>query len=225
MRRGFTSLLAAALVMVACPAAVLADGDPASDVLITDDIFVPYERPSENQVSKLRGVIQQAREAGQPVRVAVIHSARDLGAVTNLYGHPQEYANLLARELQNPVEADQEGHGEPLIIVMPAGFGTKNVPPEVDRRLRGAEVPSDASPDELVAAVGWGVQELARISGRPIGEQFDEPKGDPATGVLVTVLVIVGLLVLVGALVFVRMRSGDAPEGEEATAQSPGGNA
>ena len=224
MRRVLIPLLAAVPVIVGCPAAALADGDPASDVLITDDIFVPYERPSENQVAKLRGVIQAAREAGQPVRVAVIHSARDLGAVTNLYGHPQEYANLLARELQNPVEQGQEGHGEPLVIVMPAGFGTANVPPEVDRRLRGAEVPSDASPDELVAAAGWGVQELARISGRPIGEQFDEPKGDEATGALVTVLVIVGLLLLVGVLVFVRLRSSSEPRRDEATAQSPGGN-
>ena len=224
MRPVITPLLAAIAVMVACPAAALADGDPASDVLITDDIFVPYERPSADQVAKLRGVIEAARGAGQPVRVAVIHSARDLGAVTNLYGHPQEYATLLARELQNPVEPGQEGHGEPLIIVMPAGFGTKNVPPEVDRRLRGAEVPSDASPDELVAAAGWGVQEMARISGRPIREEFEEPKGDDAGGALVAVLVVVALLLLVGALVFVRMRSGAAPQGDEATAQSPGGN-
>lgn len=83
MPRAVISLSAAALVMVACPAAVLADGDPASDVLITDDILVPYERPSENQV--------------------------------------------------------QEGHGDPLIIVMPAGFGTKSVPPEVDGDGRGGD--------------------------------------------------------------------------------------
>jgi hypothetical protein len=166
----------------------------------------------------LRRVVEAARSAGQPVRVAVIHSPRDLGAVTNLYGHPQEYATLLASELQNPVEPGAQGHREGLLVVMPAGFATKNVPAEAERSLRGVELPADADPNTLVAAAGWGVQELARASGKPIREEFEKPEGDSGGGgALVTVLIIVGLLAVVGALIAVRMRSGGA-------SQSPGGN-
>jgi hypothetical protein len=220
VRRAAVALSLVLLVAASWPAAVHADGDPASDVLITDDIFLPYEQPSAGQVAKLRRVVEAARAAGRPVRVAVIHSARDLGAVTNLYGHAEEYATLLSRELQNPVEVGAEGHREQLLVVMSAGYATKNAPPEADRHLRGVELPSDASPDELVGAAGWGVQEIARIGGKPIREEFEQPEGDGGGGgggAVVTILVVVGLLVLVGVLVAVRMRSGGA-------AQSPGGN-
>jgi hypothetical protein len=234
MSRIWRSLLAAVLVAAAThPAAAHANGDPASDVLITDDVFLPYQQPSGDQVAKLRRVIAAARSAGRPVRVAVIHDQRDLGAVTNLYGHPQEYANLLATELQNPVEPGARGHQEGLLIVMPAGFGTKNVPEGVSRELRGVELPADADPDALVAAAGWGVQELAKAGGKPIRAEFDKPKGDDGGGgVIVTVLIVVALLAVVGVLIVVRMRAGGgtpAPETGETgetgeAAQSPGGN-
>lgn len=211
-------ILVLTAVAASSPAAALADGDPASDVLITDDIFLPYEAPSADPVAKLRRVVEAARAGGRPVRVAVIHSPRDLGAVANLYGHPQEYANLLASELQNPVEPGAEGHREGLLVVMAAGYATKNVPAGADRMLRGVELPSDADPDTLVGAAGWAVQELARAGGRPIREEFPKPEGeDGGGGALVTILVVVALLAIVGVLVAVRMRSG-------APAQSPGGN-
>ena len=223
MRRALPLLAALLGAVCLCPAAAQGNGDPASDVLITDDVFVPYEQPSRDQVGKLREVIAASRKAGQPVRVAVIHSQRDLGAVANLFGHPQEYANLLSTELQNPVEPDARGHQEELLIVMPAGFGTKNVPAQVDRKLRGADIAADASPDDLVAAAGWGVQELAKASGKPIRQVFGQPEGDSGGGGLVAaVLIVVALLALVGVLVAVRLRAGgEAASGE---AQSPGGN-
>jgi hypothetical protein len=226
MSRIRRSLLALLLVAVAAhPAAAYADGDPASDVLITDDLFLPYQQPSADQVAKLRRVIAASRSAGRPLRVAVIHDTRDLGSVTNLYGHPQEYANLLATELQNPVEAGARGHQEGLLIVMPAGFGTKNVPEKVQRMLRGVELPADAGPDALVGAAGWGVQEVAKAGGKPIRAEFDKPKGDSGGGgAFATILIVVALLAVVGALIFVRLRSGTpAPDAGEAP-QSPGAN-
>jgi hypothetical protein len=219
VRRRSLAIGAAVLAAAASlPAAAFANGDPASDVLITDTVFLPFEQPSADQETKLRRVVGAARNAGRRVRVAVIHSPRDLGAVANLFGHPQEYANLLARELRNPVEPGARGHTEELLVVMPAGYGTRNVPEEVARTLRGVELASDASPDELVGAAGWGVQELARAGGRPIREEFDKPAGDSAGGALVVVLVVVGLIAVVAALIVVRLRAGQA-----APAQSPGG--
>jgi hypothetical protein len=223
VRRAFRLVPVLLTAVCLCPVTAHADGDPASDVLISDDLFVPYEQPSQEQVGKLRGVIAASRKGGQPVRVAVIHSPRDLGAVANLFGHPQEYANLLATELQNPVESGAKGHQEELLIVMPAGFGTKNVPAEVDRKLRGADIAADAGPDDLVAAAGWGVQELAKASGKPVREVFAQPEGDTGGGGLVaTVLIVVALLALVGVLVALRMRAGGAPASAEP--QSPDAN-
>jgi len=217
MRRLCRILLALTLVAAAAPAPALADGDPASDVLISDTVFLPYAAPSAEPTRKLRGLVDAARKAGQPVRVAVIHSPQDLGAVANLFGHPQEYANLLSQELGNPIEPGARGHREQLLVVMPAGFGTKNMPGGVERTLRGADVASDADPNALVAAAGWGVQELARASGHPLREEFDKPQGEGGGSVLATVLVVAALLALVALLIVVRVRSGRA-------AQSPGAN-
>ncbi len=221
MRRA-RHILCLAVLALACPAApALADGDPASDVLISDTVYLPYKPPSDEVVAKLRRTVAAAKSAGQPVRVALIGSPQDLGAVANLYGHPQEYANLLSTELRNPVEPGARGHQEELLVVMPAGFGTKNVPDKVARMLRGTELPADADPDELAEAAGWAVQELARASGRPIREEFAKPKADSGGGALTVVLVVLALVALAAGLIVLRVRAGGQGGGE---VQSPGGN-
>jgi hypothetical protein len=222
MRRVSIALAAAALMAACAAPAAMADGDPASDVLITDSLYLPYEAPPADVVGKLRGVVTAAKAAGQTVRVAVIHSPQDLGAVSNLYGHPQEYANLLATELQNPVEPGARGHREELLVVMPAGFGTKNVPDKVSRMLRGVELPADADPAALAQAAGWAGQELAAASGRPIREEFDKPEGDSGGGALTIVLVVLALVALAGVLIVLRVRAGGSAGAAEG--QSPGGN-
>ena len=207
--------------MVCLPAAAGADGDPASDVLISDTLFLPYQPPSGGSVTKLRRAIDALRKAGQPVRVAIIGSQQDLGAVANLYGHPREYARLLGQELGNPVEAEARGHREELIVVMEAGYGTNGVSPAVERELRAVELPSGASPDELAAAAGYGVQVLARSTGRRLPVEFEKPKAGGGGGALTAVLVIAALLVLVALLIALRVRSARQAE----PIQSPGGNA
>jgi hypothetical protein len=219
MTRVSALVLGLTLLAAAAPAAALADGDPPSDVLITDTVYLPYQPPEVATVKKLRSVVDATRKAGQPVRVAVIASPQDLGAVANLYGHPREYARLLAQELGNPIEPGAKGHREELIVVMPAGIGTSAVPPEVDRKLRNVELPSGASSDDLASAAGYGVQELAAATGHPVPAAFDRPKADSGgAGALTAVLVVLALLVLVGVLIALRVRSA------RPAAQSPGGN-
>jgi hypothetical protein len=221
MTRVCALVLGLAVLALAAPSTTLADGDPASDVLITDTIYFPYQPPTAATATKLRKVVNATRKAGQPVRVAVIQSPQDLGAVVNLYEHPREYARLLSQEIGNPVEAGAKGHREELIVVMPGGFGTANVPPAVDRKLRGVELPSNPDPDALAAAAGWAVQELAAATGHPVPATFPKPKGDSGGGgALTAVLVVLGLLVLVALLILLRVRSARPA----AVAQSPGGN-
>ena len=219
MLRLRSALVATLVAGAALAPPVLADGDPASDVLISDTVFLPYRQPPPPTADKLRALIAATRKAGQPVRVAVIQSPADLGSVVNLWGHPREYARLLAQELGSPVEAGARGRREELIVVMPAGYGTANVPPEVDRELRGVELAGAVDSDALAAAAGYGVQELAAATGHPVPKAFDKPKGAGGSGGLTVVLVVLGLVGLVAVLIVLRIRSARPP------GQSPGANA
>jgi len=208
VRRALRALTVLLVLGAAMPAAASANGDPASDILISDTLYVPYQPPSGAQVRKLRGVIDAARKAGAPIRVALIQSPQDLGAVPNLFGHPREYAELLRTEITNPVESGQEGHKEALLVVMEAGYGTGNVSAEVDRKLRAIEVPAGASSDELAAAAGYGVQELAKATGHPIAATFPKPEaGEGGGGATVVVLIVVALLVVAAILIVIRVRA------------------
>jgi hypothetical protein len=118
MRRLCTILaLSLGLLSVVLPAAARADGDPASDVLATQPLFLPADAgvsfAHENQLNQ---VLTNAAASGFPIRVAVIASSSDLGSVTALWRQPQTYAQFLGEELSLVY------HGT-LLVVMPDGFG------------------------------------------------------------------------------------------------------
>ena len=141
-----------------------ADGDPASDVLATQSLFLPQDADiplaQQNQLSAL---LSSAAASGYRIRVAIIASPPDLGSVTELWRQPQTYARFLGQELSL---LDHE----PLLVVMPNGFGLVGV---------GATAPVDPSALDGVridAAVGPGlgtaaltaVQRLAAAAGHPV---------------------------------------------------------
>lgn len=98
-------------------ASARADGDPASDVLATQSLFLPQDTsvPPAEQV-QLQTLLEQARRAGDPIRVAVIASPADLGSVTALWRQPKTYSRFLGQEL-SPVYRGL------LLVVMPNGYG------------------------------------------------------------------------------------------------------
>jgi hypothetical protein len=117
--RGTTAALCAALAMlgaVHAPAA-RADGDPASDVLAEQSLFIPAGTsfPAAAQ-AQLRQVVAAARTAGYPVRVALIAQRSDLGAITPLWRNPSGYARFLGTELSDVYRGA-------LLVVMPNGYG------------------------------------------------------------------------------------------------------
>lgn len=88
------------LALVALPASAHADGDPASDVLATQTLFVPQDAgTSIAQQQQLAAIVQTAARRRYPLRVALIASRSDLGAVTELWREPQNYARFLGQEL------------------------------------------------------------------------------------------------------------------------------
>jgi hypothetical protein len=110
------ALVVVALLVLLAPGAARADGDPASDVLYLQDVYLPYERPSAEAAADLQAAIQDANKAGYRTKVALIASFEDLGVVSSLYGKPQVYARFLGAEIRSFFT----GH---LLVVMPQGFG------------------------------------------------------------------------------------------------------
>jgi hypothetical protein len=104
-------------LFVALPAAARADGDPASDVLTTQALFLPADAGvSFAHEDQLNRVLASAASSGFPIRVAVIASESDLGSVTALWRQPQTYAQFLGEELSLVYPGT-------LLVVMPDGFG------------------------------------------------------------------------------------------------------
>jgi hypothetical protein len=106
-----------ALLLVLAPAAARADADPASDVLLIQNAFYPYQPQVPQKLEgALNTVLSATARAHLPLKVAIIGSPQDLGAVPDYYGHPQPYAEFLDREISF-------NKPQPLLVVMPAGFG------------------------------------------------------------------------------------------------------
>jgi hypothetical protein len=108
-------LLALALFLCIAPVAA-ADGDPASDVLVDRNVFMPYPPPSAASSASLTREVRVAYGHDFRVKVAVIATATDLGSVPSLFDKPDQYAAFLGQELQLYYVG-------PLLIVMPAGYG------------------------------------------------------------------------------------------------------
>ena len=133
-------LLCAAVVQ---PQAALADGDPASDYFPTVDIFVPLDPPPATNLQKdLDNLVFAAKRRGYVVKVAVIGSRTDLGAVPQLFGKPGTYAKFLGAEIRTFYTGR-------LLIVMPQGIGGRNVPAGELRALSSVTISAESS-DALV---------------------------------------------------------------------------
>ena len=93
--------LAAALVVThALPGTARANGDPASHVLLRDDVFLPLQpKPSPTAATAVKVLLRRTRAGGYPLHIAVIASGGDLGDVPQYFGRPQQYADLLYSEI------------------------------------------------------------------------------------------------------------------------------
>jgi hypothetical protein len=157
--------LAAVLTLVAAPAA-RADGDPASDVLLQQDVFFPYAPATAERLSgALTRLLERTRQSGYPVKVALIQSEGDLGANSDLLGQPLQYANLLAQELRTLRHGTDRSEELHLLVVMPTGFSGAGLGPRVDEALGPVRIASAAQSDGLARAAIEAVARLASVNG------------------------------------------------------------
>jgi hypothetical protein len=156
VRRGVAAV-AAITVAVTCAGAARADGDPASDVLPIDSIYFPISAPSRDAEGALRSAVAVVYAHGDRIKVAVIATREDLGAIPSLMNKPDAYARFLGQELG----AFYVG---PLLIVMPRGWGIydggRSVSPET--RVLGRTSVNGSTVDDLVRSAAAAVQKLER---------------------------------------------------------------
>lgn len=108
--------LLVALGTAVSAAASLADGDPASDYLLTQNVSFPYQSPSSAVSAELGRAVDDVYLHGNRVKVALIYTADDLGSIPSLFGNATDYARFLGIELGL-------WYIGPLLVVMPTGFG------------------------------------------------------------------------------------------------------
>jgi hypothetical protein len=155
-------LIALVLLCLAPAGAARADGDPASDVLLIQNAFYPYQpAPAPKLEAALNALLSRAAKAGMPLKVAIVGSREDLGAVPTFFGHPRQYAAFLDREISYSARAPQ-----PLLVVMPAGFGLASAAPA--SALTHVSIDGGARTSGLTRAAILAVSALAHANGHSI---------------------------------------------------------
>jgi hypothetical protein len=198
-------LLAAMLI----PAAALADGDPASDVLLGQNVFYPYNPPvSKSVAATLNAETAAAKRAGFPLKVALIAAPTDLGVIPDLFGKPQKYADFLDQEISFVGK-------QRLLVVMAAGYGVRGLNARANLAAAALKPPAGRTSTALATAAVTAVAKLAAASGHKLTGVAGVPgagggSGSSSSAVLVAVLA-AGAVVLSGGLILLRRRHPGRP--------------
>jgi hypothetical protein len=174
----------------------LANGDPASDVLLQAKIYFPTQRVGVPQAQQLHRVVQAANTKGYTIRVALIHDENDLGTVPNLLNQPQKYAEFLAPEIRFAYRGD-------LLVVMPDGLGVTQTDqtPAPAKAIDGMKVEAGGSPEGLALTAEEAVAKLSAAAGHPL----EGAKKGGSSSALAGILVAVALLGLgIGGALWLR---------------------
>lgn len=151
------ALAAAALLAAGAAASARADGDPASDVLYFQDVFLPFPKPAAEPERRLETAVAASNKAGHRIKVAVVASPQDLGSVPSLFGKPQVYAQFLGTELRSFYTGR-------LLVAMPNAFGVYENGKQVTASLRAInDVSIGEGPDGLTDAAAVAVAKLRTV--------------------------------------------------------------
>ena len=197
--------LVAALALVVVSAAH-ADADPASDVLYTQRIYLPFfgEKVSPAHAAVLKKTVDAAWKKGHPIKVALIATRNDLGGVFQLWEKPQTYADFLGRELVFLYKGK-------LITVMPNGVGYYQYKTSSKPGLEGVDNPSTKEKslvktvkvgkgaDGVADAATLTVAKLAGLKPPPLPSSTGSTS-DGGTPVWELIVIVVGGLAILAAM-------------------------
>jgi hypothetical protein len=140
-----------------------ADGDPASDMLLGQNVFYPFSPAVSASLQKtLNAEAAAAGRAHFPIKVALIESAADLGAIPSLFAKPQQYATFLDQEISFANTKDL------LLVVMPSGYGVAGLPGAATSAAASLPKPAGRGSDGLAHAALLAIPKLAAAAGHPI---------------------------------------------------------
>ena len=197
--------VAAIVAALACVPAALADGDPASDYLLSQQTFLPFDaKIPAGSSEQLAGLVRNANQDGYKIRVAVIATRYDLGAVTALWQQPKTYASFLAQEIAFVYRG-------PLLIVMPNGLGfhAPGGATKAGYRALASVRPTPGISGLMTAAVS-GVERLAAAHGvhaRPpvAGAVPTTGKHGNSIGILIAVIGgVIAVVLVLGSFAYRR---------------------
>jgi hypothetical protein len=196
-------------VLAACvlaPAA-FADGDPASDTLITSQVFYPYySNTPKPAVNRLQQTVADANKRGFTIRVAVITSPYDLGSVSALWHKPQPYARFLSLELAFAYKGR-------LLVVTPNGFGYVDGTKPDPAKLKALEtVPIEKGTEGLLLTADRAVRVLAAKSGYKLPAAASVKGGSDSSmdTIVIAIAAVIGALIVAGVEILRRRRRGRA---------------
>jgi hypothetical protein len=156
--------IGAAVLLLAAPGVARANGDPASDYLLVQTIFLPFNAKVGSGASKeLTDTIRAADQSGFKIKVAVIGSRYDLGTAFSLYGKAQKYAEFLGLELSFQ-------YRDRLLVVMPNGYGFSidGKPDPAGIKVVSALPPPGKDATKQVTGATAAIRKLAAASGHQL---------------------------------------------------------
>ncbi|MDQ6834804.1 MAG: hypothetical protein M3016_01315 [Actinomycetota bacterium] len=184
------------------PSAARADGDPASDTLLGQDVFYPYQPPVSAGIQRtLNAETAAARRTGFPIKVALIANPVDLGVIPDLFAKPQQYADFLDQEISFQGK-------QPLLVVMAAGYGTQGLAAAATSAKASLHTPVGRSPTALAQAAIPAIAQLAAAAGHPLKgySARSQSSGDSSSRLPVLIGLGVAALVVGAALVALHRR-------------------
>ena len=199
MRRAVAFAATFLLVVSLASAQARADADPASDILLGQNVFYPYHPPVASSLqAKLNGILAAAHRAHLPLKVALIASPFDLGALPSFFGKPKQYAAFLDREITF-------GGGKvPMLVVMSGGYGDAGLPADASALVATLGRPA-ASSDGLARAAIAAVPRIAAAAGHPLGRPLARSSsGGGAAAVLLAIVVGVCVALAAGVIAWRR---------------------
>ena len=193
---------AAVLVLLALPAVAHANGDPASDYLLVQKLFLPAStKLDQAEVNRLNALLTSAERDNFKIRVAVILSPADLGTAFSLYRKPQRYAEFLGLELSF-VYRDR------LLVVMPNGYGfsVRGKPdPKTSRLLQPLPPPGHDATQEVRGAQ-TAVRKLALASGHRLAVSSSGGSSSTRDRITIAAAATAGIALFAAVVLYRRQR-------------------
>ena len=178
-----------------------ADGDPASDYLLTQQVFVPPDVVTpQSDSNRLVSEVSSAKARGFEIRVALIGTRYDMGSVGALYRQPQRYALFLGQELRFVYKGR-------LLVVMPNGYGVSQggKPWPAARKVVGRLSASGGSGAALAAGGTSAARALAAAAGVHVSDSASGGSSSSST-VYIAIAGVVLVLAAGGLGAFLRVR-------------------